>query len=156
LFDRLFGSGFSGGGATAVDPKLMLRRSVLDAVRLDADSLRGRLGSNDRQRLDQHLESIRTLEQQIEKPQSAAPPPSACTAPAMPTDPAREDLVAVTNLMSDMLALSLACDQTRVFSIMFSGSVSLEVYKDVGATTEHHGLSHDEPGDQPTVHKITT
>ena len=157
LFDRVFGTGFAGGGAMpTVDPRLVLRRSVLDAVRLDANALRTRLGSNDRQRLDQHLDSIRALEQQIESAQTAAPPPSSCSAPKAPTDPAREDLTAVTNIMSDLLAVALACDQSRVFSIMFSGSVSLEVYREVGATTEHHGLSHDEPGDQPTVHKITT
>jgi hypothetical protein len=157
LFDRVFGNGFmAGGGTTAVDPRLMLRRSVLDAVRLDATALRARLGANDRVRLDQHLESIRALEQQIASAEMAAPPPSLCMAPSAPTDPQANDITGVNNLMSELLTLSLACDQTRVFSIMFSGSVSLQVYSEVGATTEHHGLSHDEPGDQPTVHKITT
>ncbi|HMI90604.1 MAG TPA: DUF1552 domain-containing protein [Polyangiales bacterium] len=157
LFTRVFGTGFMGGGATpTVDPRLMLRRSVLDAIRLDANALRTRLGTNDRVRLDQHLESIRALEQQIASAEMAAPPPSLCMAPSAPTDPQANDITGVSDLMSELLTLSLACDQTRVFSIMFSGSVSLQVYSEVGATTEHHGLSHDEPGDQPTVHKITT
>jgi hypothetical protein len=157
LFDRVFGNGFMGGGATpTVDPRLVLRRSVLDAVRLDANALRNRLGTSDRVRLDQHLESIRALEQQIESAEKAAPPPTLCMAPNAPTDPQANDITGVNNMMSELLTLSLACDQTRVFSIMFSGSVSLQVYGEVGATTEHHGLSHDEPGDQPMVHKITT
>ena len=48
-----------------------------------------------------------------------------------------------------------ACDQTRVFSIMFSGSVGCTVFWQVGATTGHHSLTHDEPGDQPLVHATT-
>jgi hypothetical protein len=57
--------------------------------------------------------------------------------------------------MANLLALSLACDQSRVFSIQFSGSVGSTIYKEIGVTTEHHGLTHDEPGEQPTVNSIT-
>jgi hypothetical protein len=56
--------------------------------------------------------------------------------------------------MAGLLAMALACDLTRVFSIQFSGSVGGTVYSEVGATREHHGLTHDEAGDQPTVNAI--
>jgi hypothetical protein len=156
-FDRLFGMGFTApGGMTMVDPRLALRRSVLDAVRQDAADLRARLGTNDRRRLDQHLDSIRALENQIIAIEEAEPPPSACMAADDPGDVSSDNLTNVTDAMANLLALSLACDQTRVFSIMFSGSVSLQVYREIGITTEHHGLSHDEPGNQEKVHQITT
>jgi hypothetical protein len=58
--------------------------------------------------------------------------------------------------MGQILAMALACDQTRVFSNMYSGSVSYTPYSMVGASDGHHGLTHDEPGDQPIVHAITT
>jgi hypothetical protein len=157
LFERVFGTGFMGGGvAAAVDPKLALRRSVLDAIREDANTLGKRLGASDRMRLDQHLSSIRTLENQIIAIESAPPPPTGCAAPEHPGDLQGASKTEITNAMAELLALSLACDQSRVFSIMYSGSVSLTVYGEVGATTEHHGLSHDEGGDQPTVNAITT
>ena len=57
--------------------------------------------------------------------------------------------------MSDLVAMAFACDQTRVFSIMFSGSVGSTVFWEVMATTGHHSLTHDEPGDQPLVHAST-
>jgi hypothetical protein len=156
-FDRLFGTGFSAPGSQAmVDPKLRLRRSVLDAVRADANALRARVGVADRMRLDQHLESIRALENQILLIEEAPPPPNACMAPGDPGDIPNEQLIPITDAMANLLALSLACDQTRVFSIMYSGGVALTVYREIGITTEHHGLSHDEPGDQPQVHAITT
>jgi hypothetical protein len=156
-FERLFGAGFVAPGDMAMlDPRLALRRSVLDAVRKDASDLRAHLGMNDRRRLDQHLDSIRTLENQIIAIEEAAPPPNACMAADDPGDVSSDNLAAVTDAMANLLALSLACDQTRVFSIMFSGSVSIQVYRELGITTEHHGLSHDEPGNQEKVHQITT
>jgi hypothetical protein len=156
VFDRIFGMGFTDPGSEPViDPRLKLRRSVLDAIRGDAADLRARLGMNDRIRLEQHLESIRALENQIIALENAAPPPSACMAAENPGDLDRNNLSGISTAMADLLALSLACDQTRVASIMFSGSVSVQVYGEIGMSTEHHGLSHDEGGDQPNVHAIT-
>jgi hypothetical protein len=57
--------------------------------------------------------------------------------------------------MSDLLAMALACNQTRVFSMMFSGSVASTVYWQVGITGGHHQLTHDEPGMQPQVQAST-
>jgi hypothetical protein len=157
LFERVFGNGFTGGGATpVVDPRLALRRSVLDAVRADANALNSRLGASDRMRLDQHLSSIRALENQIQAIEEAPPPPSGCVAPEHPGDLQGATRTQIATAMADLLALSLACDQSRVFSIMYSGGVSLTVYDEVGADKEHHGLSHDEPGEQALVDAITT
>jgi hypothetical protein len=158
LFERVFGTGFTapGGGPVTVDPRLRLRRSVLDAVRADANALRARVGVADRMRLDQHLDSIRALENQIQLIEDAPPPPNTCAAPADPGDIGNEQITAVNDAMAELMALAMACDQSRVFSIMYSGGVALTVYNELGIGTEHHGLSHDEPGDQPQMHEITT
>jgi hypothetical protein len=158
VFNRLFGAGFTAPGqAPPADPRLALRRSVLDAVLAEATTLHAKLGAADRQRLEQHMTGIRTLEQQIRSiEQATAPPPSACKAPATPTDPTSERLTDITNVMAGLVAMALACDLTRVFSIQFSGSVGGTVYSEVGATREHHGLTHDEAGDQPICNAINT
>lgn len=159
LFDRIFGSGFVAPDTTAEpDPRLRLRRSILDAVMVDAAALRLKLGSVDKTRLDQHFEGIRTLERQIARLEEMpeAPPLASCIAPGAPTDPGRDQITEISQVMSDLVAMALACDQTRVFSNMFSGSVSYTPYRMVGAGDGHHGLTHDEPGDQPVVHAITT
>lgn len=157
LYARLFGMGFTAPNAQpAIDPKLALRRSVLSAVRDDATALRARLGKSDQQRIDQHFESIRALENQLSASQSAAPPPAACMQPDQPLDSAGDQNLTATNLaMSKLLSLALACDQTRVFSLMFSGSVGGTSYPELKISGNHHSLTHDEPNDQPQVQSIT-
>ncbi|HKP64836.1 MAG TPA: DUF1552 domain-containing protein [Polyangiales bacterium] len=159
LYTRVFGSGFSAPDAAAptIDPKLALRRSVLSAVREDATALRARLGKNDQQRLDQHFESIRALENQISATEKAPPPPSSCRAPNPAVDTAGDANLTATNAsMAGLVSLALACDQTRVFSYMFSGSVGGTSYPELKISGNHHTLSHDEAGDQPQVQSITT
>lgn len=158
LFNTLFGPTFHLPGENVpANPKLGLRRSVLDAVRGDAESLKKRLGTNDRARIDEHLDNVRTLEQKIAKLEMDAPVPEACRKPDPPLSDypdieGRPQLSAVSRVMSDMLALSLACDQERVFTFQFSHSVNNLLFQN--APDGHHQLTHDEPGDQPFVQDI--
>jgi hypothetical protein len=129
---------------------------VLSAVRQDATALRARLGKADQLRIDQHFESIRALENQIAALQSAPPAPSACRMPDMPSDSAGDQHLTQTNAaMAQLAALALACDQTRVFSVLFSGSVGGTTYPELSIDSNHHSLTHDEAGDQPQVQSIT-
>ena len=156
LFNRVFTDGFVNPGETPpTDPRLALRRSVLDAVMEDASALRMRVGTVDR-RLDQHLTSIRELEQRIADLETMPdrPPLAACAIPTTPeAEYGRDEMIERNNAMAQVLAMSLACDQTRVFSNMFSGSVGGQRFPD--ASAGHHGLTHDEGGDQPMVQAIT-
>ncbi len=158
LFDRLFGPTFRLPGDDAgVDPRLALRRSVLDAVVLDAKSVRARLGASDQARLDQHLDGIRTLEQKISLLEAGPPKLDACRRPDAPLADypdldGRPQISAVSRVMSDLVALSLACDQQRVFSFQLSHPVNNLLYP--RAVAGHHQLTHDELGDQPMVQDI--
>ncbi len=157
LFTRMFGS-FTPPDST--DPRQNLRVSVLDAVADEARALQGRLGQNDRQRLDAHLTGISELRQRI----LALPPvlSGACQIP----DPVTEDnsdvggeeqLIAVNDAMSDIVVLAMACDITRTASFMFTGSVGYTVFHDVpGVTTGHHDMTHDgSDATQDLVHACT-
>src|SRR5688572_605907 len=59
-FDRLFRPGASTAASAADD------RSVLDLVAEDAASLRAKVGTADRRKLDEYLESVRAVEKRIE------------------------------------------------------------------------------------------
>jgi hypothetical protein len=65
----------------------------------------------------------------------------------------RPPLHEINGAMADILAMALACDQTRVFSVWFSEPVGNVLYP--GATSGHHQLTHDEGGEQPQVNMIT-
>ena len=174
VFNRLFGGDFrpptspapGGAGPGPLEQATRLRRSVLDAVGQDFDTLKLRVGAADRRRLDEHFEHVRGIERRLQagggNGNGAAMPggPSAgCTAPAMPSafaDTAQgEPLEPVMTAMSDLIALALACDQTRSFSVMFSGSTASTVFWQVGVARGHHQLSHDEAGDQPQIQATT-
>jgi hypothetical protein len=157
LFERVFGVGFEDPEIKRrEDLKVGLRRSVLDAVWQDAKALQLRVGSADRSRLEAHMTAIRSLEERLA---SLPPTVGACAKPtapgSWPTDAGKEPMKERMEAFSDLLALIMACDQTRVFSIQFTGSVGGTVFWQVGASNGHHDLSHDEAGEQPILQKTT-
>jgi len=160
FFERVFGAGFRlPGEEGVVDPSLGLRRSVLDAVMGDVARLQARVGAADRVRLEQHLDGIRELEQRLARLQEDPPDLESCSLPESPLPDypdldGRPQVSARSRAMCDLLAMALACDQTRVFGHWFSDPVSDILYD--GASEGHHALTHNEGGDQPEVNDITT
>ncbi len=158
VFARLFGPDFvSPGDHPTVDPKIALRRSVLDGVMEDSRALAARVGAADRMRLDKHFTAVRDLELRLRRLQENPPMLSACSKPVEPTqdgaaDEARPPLSDIHRAHVDLLVMALACDQARAFSIWFSDPVSDTLFPD--ASDGHHRLTHDEPGEQPQVQRI--
>jgi hypothetical protein len=162
VFTRLFTTGFVPGTTEPMgpDPRWALRKSVLDVVRQGAADLKGRIGRTDQIRVDQHLESIRGIENKITAlEQGGGPLALSCTAPtepgAIPKPQSGEPLIEITDALSDLLAVALACDLTRVFTISFSCGVSFTTFPEIGINTGRHGLSHDEGADQPGMQAST-
>ena len=158
LFQRVFGPEFVKPGSNAApSPTLALRKSVLDAVTDDTKRLQGTLGATDKARLERHLDGVRSLELRIKKLQESPPNLVACNLPQAPKDDyapvaGRPPMSEISRAMVDILAMALACDQTRVFSFWFSHPVNNTLFP--GASSGHHQLTHDEPGAQPEVGKI--
>jgi hypothetical protein len=103
VFARMFG-----------DPKADRRRkSILDTVADDARQLRSRLGQGDHRRLDEYLESVRSLERQI-----ALDAGGAAGRPAPPLARPKEprSLREHVRLMLDLLVVALQTDFTRVLT----------------------------------------
>ncbi|MEM9071897.1 MAG: DUF1552 domain-containing protein [Myxococcota bacterium] len=165
LFNRLFTDGFRlPGDEPILDPRVALRRSVLDAVMGQARSLRGRIGVSDRVRLDVHLDHVRDLERRIARLEEDPPNLAACMLPAMPPGEIPNDernrprLDIRSELMAELLAMSVACDQTRVFSHLLAAPVSDVVFpiddpdlslieSGTAVLKAHHDLTHNEPNE---------
>ncbi|MDP3277019.1 MAG: DUF1552 domain-containing protein [Deltaproteobacteria bacterium] len=158
LFNRLFGDGFRAPGEmTMPDPRLGLRRSVLDAVSSQSRALSSRVSAEDRRRLDQHYTSLRALESQLARLESNPPNLASCRRPDAPPETiadlmGRPDMRLRSRLMSELKAMALGCDITRVFFHMYSQPVNNTLFQ--GAPAGHHQLTHDELGDQPQVAAI--
>ena len=149
VFRRLFGMG---PGAPQLDAA---RRSVLDAVTGRIRALQSRVSANDRRRLEQHFDSIRAIELRLDAGNRA------CVTPDAPRDDypdieGREQLDEKNEVMSRLVALALACDATRVFSVMWSTAGSGVVVWPAGANNSLHQICHDEPAPQPVVHAAVT
>jgi len=148
MYTRVFGPEFAdpNAGPFTPDPRVMLRQSVLSAVKSDRDRLLQRVGAHDKDRLDQYFTSVRQLEQQLDILLAGPPALDSCSrapAPGAESLGAEVDQSVSTNqLMASLLSFALACDQTRVFSMMFSDRIS--GLRQPGSSSQHHQLTHDE------------
>ena len=127
LYNMLFTS--------TADPAALGRRaSLLDAVKDDAKSLAGKLGSKDKQRLEAHLENLNSIQTRLQFTGAA------CSAPTAPGNPG--DLNEKTGVIAELLAVALACGMTRAFSFMLSSPASTHVFSNVGANNDMHSTCH--------------
>jgi hypothetical protein len=152
VFSRLFGMPLDAQRNAA-------RQSVLDAVKADVNALKGRVSRTDQVRLAQHLDSIRSIEQRIQTTAAICTTPVAPNA-SYPEPNGQEPILEKNQIMSDLIAMALACDLVRVFSVLFSTAGAGTVFWMVGAQNGLHQIAHDEraAGEelQPTIHAATT
>src|SRR5499426_1571425 len=130
LYTRLFGAGFQDPNSDnwKPDPWIMLRQSVLSAVKDQRQALTAGVGKADQIKLDQYFTSLRDMENQLaiqlQKPEKCA----SCTPPATPKEAPRSASVdavrANTKAMAKLLAMGLACNQTKVFNFIHTPGVS--------------------------------
>jgi hypothetical protein len=137
VFDRLFGDG---SNRAAERKELGYSRSILDAVTARIAELQKTLGTGDRQRLGQYLDSVRDIESRITRAEAR----SADLAIAVPERPI--DIPSVfedhVRLMFDLQALAYQADLTRVISFMIGREQSARAYPNLGIADGHHPLSH--------------
>lgn len=151
LYQRIFGEGFTDPNSAEFvpDPFIIARKSVLSVVKDQRLDLEKRLGAADRQRLDQYFTGIRQVEGQLAIQLQKPEPLEACTVPSRPEEKnvanELEDVVQNHEAMVRLLAMALACNQTKVFNVAFNNGASSLTRR--GSSTSHHQLTHDEPRD---------
>ena len=151
-FDRLF-RGYIPGKEVKDDP---WKKSVLDLVMDDAKYLKSNLGRSDQDKLEEYLESIRSVEKRIlseEKREKFS---------GNITEDIKKELIRIdqdieeftevyggvdvtekTRLMMDIIALAFWSDASRVSTFMFGNSVSNRNFSFIdGVSGNHHSISH--------------
>lgn len=110
LFDKLFSSATM--PSADLEKTRAKRKSVLDFVGSELTGFSQRMGTEDKVKIDSHLESIRQLEKQLTASAMACVPPTVMTGSKV-----FQDKVAA---MLDMTAMALRCDITRSVSICWA------------------------------------
>jgi hypothetical protein len=118
-FDRLVGDG-SGRP---------LDRSILDEVLSDANSLKTRISSSDRGKLGEYLDSIRDIEQRIErasKDELLEGWKPSLDEPNMerPVENLPQNIPQHMTLMLDLVVLAFQMDKTRIATLMLNNDLS--------------------------------
>lgn len=153
LYNRLFGPDFVDPNQADFkpDPKVALRKSVLSSFRDQTQSLTQTLGAADRQRLDQYFTSVREVENQLALQLEEPDPNMACVKPERPREQSPDEVASAREMesveethkvMSKLLALAVACNQTRVFNMVFTDNFANVRRR--GETYTHHLLTHEE------------
>ena len=137
-FEELFGAG---GSPEARAARRRANQSILDSVTLEIDRLRQDIGTRDRNRLNDYLESVREIErriQQIEQYNASGVQRELPSAPIGVPD-SWEDHV---KIMFDLQVLAFSSEVTRVTSHKLSRDVSNRVFAESGNSTPFHSASH--------------
>jgi hypothetical protein len=138
VFERLFSNGVAGETAEARARRQSSRKSILDFVLDDAHRLRGGLGTNDRQKLDEYMGSVREIEQRLENAEKfAAQEPDYPKPAAVP-----RDYELHIRMLCDLIALAFQTDTTRISTFMLAHDGSNRSYPFIGVSDGHHDLSH--------------
>jgi hypothetical protein len=163
LYAKLFGDLVVPGGTTstpaAPDKRLLARlaarKSALDHVKNDLAAFSRRLSPEDRARAEIQLDAIRTLEQRlgagVAMPGTSA---AACRKPVLEPQgldwkfPNSRNVPALGKMMNEIVVAALACDQTRIVSMMNWGGDdhhSTCNFDPVNTPQGWHSLSHLDP-----------
>jgi hypothetical protein len=151
FYTRLFGPDFQDPNASAFtpNPQLMTRKSVLSVVMNDVKRLNTKVGTEDRARLDQYFSGLRDLERQFEQRLTKPEPLAACKPMKKITEEpdagSEVKLIAERHrLIGELLAMAVACDQTRVFNMGYGGQGTVRQ----GYEKTHHAATHEERMDE--------
>jgi hypothetical protein len=166
-YTRVYGSHIAWSGPTSpvakeLNPRLVYERLLrstrpqtnsakedlllLDEVQADARELREKLGAADRQRLDEYLTGVRSVEERVGRAgkvhQTNWKPRARMDSSIPPEEPPKQHAEHV-RLMLDMIALAFQTDTTRIATFMFGNAVSNQNFSFVeGVNGAHHSISH--------------
>ena len=122
-------------------------QSVLDSVIAEGKRFRRRISSTDRRKLDEYLDSVREVEQRIERAgrkgelQGWRPTLAEPNVPR-PPDGVPQDIREHMRLMCDILVLAFQTDASRVCTLKLNNDISYLRFPHLGVDIGHHELSH--------------
>lgn len=128
------------------------RKSVIDLLKAQVTTIKGVVGTQEKQRLDEHLNSLRELEKSIPAIPGGSTLPagdggpapmagSGCKTPSA-FDKAITDVPAVGAAMNELVYQAIACDLTRVATLQWLSTGTDIPFSWVGVSKSHHDCQH--------------
>lgn len=156
IFDRLFG--VEKGGLEVAKEKLNRRGSVLDAILEDANDFRGKIGTEDRNKLDEYLHAVRDVELRTQRSydwlEVPKPEVAAETKAKLTRDIPNTEAGDLYRTIYDLMVLALRTDMTRVITCMSGSESNGLAIPEIGVAQSRHELSHHN-GDPEQLRRLT-
>ena len=145
IFNRLFNP-YAGKGIKEVRSGLQREASILDLLLENSRSLKHRLGTEDAAKMDEYLDSIRSLEQRVERTSkwTQEPLPKLDTK-GLNLEVAYNQPLEYIRCMYDLVFLAFQTDSTRFATLMLESehSQSSEMWNYANYTLGYKGATHD-------------
>jgi hypothetical protein len=154
VFDRMFQGTDPQATAEENARRLALRKSVLDAVVPQVQSLSPQLNYDDKAKVDELLTGIRSLEKEIDARANAQ-----CEPPDVPEENLMDDFQRQLAVMHELMAIAFQCDLTRVVTFMMGDALNnrnlsfISEVANLGGDAGDHSVSHHS-GDPTLVAKF--
>lgn len=137
VFERMFGEGADAETRRAMRSE---KASLLDSITEELTRLKHTLGPQDRNRVDEYLDSVRDVELRIGRAEAASkenPTPDVDRPTGVPNEYADH-----ARLMFDLQVLALQGNVTRVITFQLARETSNRTYPEIGVPDAHHPLTH--------------
>ncbi|MEI2755203.1 MAG: DUF1552 domain-containing protein [Chitinophagaceae bacterium] len=147
-FERLFGG--TSKEANAAQERQMLKKSILDMVNNQSKELQSKVSQEDRRKLDEYYNSVRDVEQRLERMKSVVDVESlGATKPSDNTSNYGDHI----RTMFDLMVLAFRTDTTRLATFMLANEGSNKTFPMIEVKEGHHTLSHHQEN-QDSIEKI--
>ncbi len=145
--------GGSSSSTTTMTPDAMAairtqRKSVIDLVLGELNTLNGKIGAEDRDKVQGHIAGLRDIETRLQAPVAPAASGAACAPPTLTQGYQKklydnDSFPTLLKMQSDLLVAALACDASRIATLQWSRTFSMlrHTWLDKSAPS-HHTNSH--------------
>jgi hypothetical protein len=145
IFSRMF-EPYAGKSVENVRAGLKREASILDLLMDESKSLKGRLGNEDQNKMDEYLDSIRSLEQRVERTSQWTQKPIAnVDTKGLNLEVSHADPQEYIRCMYDLTYLAFLTDSTRFATLMLESesSQSSEMWNYANYALGYKGATHD-------------
>ena len=129
-------------------------KSVLDDLKQDFDKVRTRVGTQDRQILDEHATFVREMEQELKSAhKNDVGHPVPVLEPGVHRD--NDKMPQLSKMQIDLMVNSFAADFARVATFQYTNSVGQARFRWLNVEEGQHDLSHEPDGNAAAQDKLT-